>query len=47
LRFKNLLYSDAKFSDEAVCQFEGVVLAAIMGVNLKHVGYPQAFERGM
>src|SRR6266516_4549816 len=38
---------DFEFSHESIRQLERIVLPAIMWVNLEHVGYPQAFERGV
>src|SRR5205809_2645903 len=38
---------DFEFSHESIRKLEGIVLPAVMWVNLKHVGYPQAFERSV
>ena len=44
---RTLLTSGVKFLEEPISKLEGVVLPAIMGVYLEHVGYPQTFERGV
>ena len=37
---RTLLTSGTKFLDQSISKLEGVVLPAIMGVYLEHVGYP-------